>query len=208
MMSKYRCPRCGHPLTIQATGRRRRYCSNACRQAAYWRRSRRSIHFSSASAEWSTRPELFAELDREFSFTLDACATAENAKCANYFTRQQNGLAQPWTGRVFCNPPYGRGVIGDWVRKAWESFQSGQAEIVVLLVPSRTDTAWWHDYCLQGEVRFRRGRERCGNAKSGAPFPSAVVVFRKACAPDERDSAVVVFRQAQKPDETDSARAS
>jgi site-specific DNA-methyltransferase (adenine-specific) len=173
-------------LTVKATGRPRRYCSNACRQAAYWRRSRRSVHFSSASSEWATRPELFAELDREFCFTLDACATAENAKCPHYFTRQQDGLKQPWSGRVFCNPPYGRGVTGDWVRKAWESAQSGQAEIVVLLLPSRTDTAWWHDYCLQGEVRFRRGRERFGDAKSGAPFPSAVVVFRQAQEPYEK----------------------
>jgi site-specific DNA-methyltransferase (adenine-specific) len=134
---------------------------------------------------------LFAELDGAFRFTLDVCATAENAKCVRYFTRQEDGLRQPWTGRVWCNPPYGR-VIGDWVRKAWESVQSGEAEIVVCLVPARTDTAWWHDYCERGEPpRFLRGRLRFGGADSGAPFPSCVVVFRQGAAPDETTTETV-----------------
>jgi site-specific DNA-methyltransferase (adenine-specific) len=169
-------------------GRRRRFCSPACRQSAYWRRKKKSVHFSSASDEWSTPADLFAELDSEFGFTLDPCATSENAKCPSYFTRAENGLAQPWTGRVFCNAPYGR-VIGDWIRKAWESVQSGQAELVVCLVPARTDTAWWHDYCEQGERRFLRGRVCFGGGDSAAPFPSVLVVFRQAPAPDEMNPA-------------------
>jgi phage N-6-adenine-methyltransferase len=151
--------------------------SPACRQAAYRQRGRLSVHFSSASDEWSTPPELFAELDQEFNFTLDACATPENAHCVRYFTREDNGLAQRWTGRVWCNPPYGR-AIGLWMRKAWESVQTGEAEVVVCLVPARSDTSWWHEYAVRGEVRFLRGRLRFGGAKSSAPFPSAVVVFR------------------------------
>jgi phage N-6-adenine-methyltransferase len=109
-------------------------------------------------------------------FTLDVCATPENAKCPAFYTRAQDGLAQPWSGRVWCNPPYGR-AIGLWVQKAWESVQGGQSELAVLLVPARTDTEWWHRWCERGEVELLRGRLRFGGATSGAPFPSAVVVF-------------------------------
>jgi phage N-6-adenine-methyltransferase len=142
------------------------------------RRSVIAVHFSSASCEWATPPELFAELDREFHFTLDVCATAENAKCENYFTMAEDGLAQTWTGRVWMNPPYGH-VIGQWMAKAYASVVSGQAELVVCLVPARVDTNWWHDYAAKGDVRFLKGRLKFGGAKSGAPFPSAVVVFRR-----------------------------
>jgi site-specific DNA-methyltransferase (adenine-specific) len=120
---------------------------------------------------------MFAEWDRRFSFTLDVCADAGNAKCANYYTRADDGLAQPWAGRVWCNPPYGR-EIGRWVAKAAESVRAGDAEVVVCLLPARTDTSWWHTYCAGAEVHFLRGRVRFGEAETGAPFPSAVVTFR------------------------------
>jgi phage N-6-adenine-methyltransferase len=136
-----------------------------------------SVHYSSRSDEWATPPELFADLEARYGpFTLDPCATPENSKCARYFTREQDGLAQAWTGRVFMNPPYGR-AIAAWMCKAWESAGT-TAVVVVCLVPARTDTNWWHDYAARGEVEFLRGRVRFGGAKSGAPFPSAVVVFR------------------------------
>jgi site-specific DNA-methyltransferase (adenine-specific) len=139
------------------------------------------VYFSSKKCEWSTPPELFADLDAEFGpFTLDACATAENAKCAAFFTRSVDGLAQRWTGRVWLNPPYGRAIC-QWLRKALESVQSGDAKLVVCLVPVRVDTSWWHDHAVRGEVRFLRSRVRFGGAESGAPFPSAVVVFRNGC---------------------------
>jgi hypothetical protein len=102
-----------------------------------------------------------------------------NAKCPAFFTRTQDGLKQPWTGRVFMNPPYGR-AIGHWMRKALEAARSGEAEIVVCLVPARTDTRWWHDFAARGEVRFLPGRVRFGGGQNSAPFPSAVVVFRNA----------------------------
>lgn len=131
---------------------------------------------SSARDDWETPPDLFADLDREFGFSLDPCATDSTAKCQRYFTREQNGLAQDWSGEtVFMNPPYGR-VIGQWMRKAWESSRGGAT--VVCLVPARTDTAWWHDYAARGEVRFLRGRLKFGGQTGNAPFPSAVVVFR------------------------------
>lgn len=132
---------------------------------------------TSLTDNWET-PQLFFEaLDAEFGFTLDVCANADNAKCSTYFDVTQDGLRQDWrtTGAVWMNPPYGR-TISKWIAKAYATAQHGQT--VVCLVPARTDTAWWHDYCAKGEVRFIRGRIRFGNATSGAPFPSAVVIFR------------------------------
>jgi site-specific DNA-methyltransferase (adenine-specific) len=101
-------------------------------------------------------------------FDLDPCATADNAKCPRYFTKEQDGLSQEWTGRVFMNPPYGR-TLAAWMRKAWEASQT-TAEVVVCLVPGRIDTAWWHDYALRGEVTPRRGRLKFGACKNSAPF--------------------------------------
>ena len=132
---------------------------------------------TSLTPEWSTPPDLFAELDAEFHFDLDAASTDENALCERHYTKEDDGLAQPWDGNVWCNPPYGR-EIGKWVRKAAESDGGG---VGVCLVPARTDTAWWHDWVVghATEVRFIRGRLKFGGSKSGAPFPSAVVVYDK-----------------------------
>lgn len=131
---------------------------------------------SSRSDDWPTDPKVYARLDDEFGFTLDPCASHDNHKAPRYFTRDDNGLTQPWAGRVFMNPPYGR-AIGAWMRKAWEASQT-TAELVVCLVPARTDTRWWHEWAVRGEIRFLRGRLRFGDLSSPAPFPSAVVVFR------------------------------
>lgn len=118
---------------------------------------------------------VFKELDKDFKFNLDPCCTHENAKCARHFTIEENGLIQPWDGsRVFMNPPYGR-EIKDWMKKAYE--ESLRGALVVCLVPARTDTAWWHDYAIKGEVRFLRGRLKFGGHINSAPFPSAVVIF-------------------------------
>jgi site-specific DNA-methyltransferase (adenine-specific) len=132
---------------------------------------------TSHTPEWSTPQDLFDRLNAEFDFRLDPCATDDNHKCAVWCTRQQNGLSLAWSdySSVFMNPPYGR-EIGKWVRKAYEESQNGAT--VVCLLPARTDTAWWHDWCMKGEVRFLRGRLRFGGSKNSAPFPSAIVVFR------------------------------
>lgn len=136
--------------------------------------------FSSKKDDWSTPKNLFHALDCEFQFTLDACASKSNAKCDLYFDKKKDGLKQTWTGNVFMNPPYGR-VIGKFMRKAFEA-SSQEGATVVCLVPARTDTAWWHDYAMKGEIRFLRGRVKFGGGKDRAPFPSAVVIFRKrAC---------------------------
>ena len=123
---------------------------------------------------WETPLAEFRFWDSLFDFSCDVCAVAENAKCKNFFSPEQDGLAQEWKGVCWMNPPYGRG-IGKWVRKAYESSQAGAT--VVCLVPARTDTSWWHDYVAKGQVHFIRGRLKFGDGKGSAPFPSAIVIF-------------------------------
>ena len=133
------------------------------------------LFFSSKTDQWSTPNELFNTLNKEFQFTLDPCATKENAKCKKYYTKKENGLIQDWSNEiVFMNPPYGR-EIKHWIKKAYE--ESLKGAIVVCLVPARTDTIYWHNYCLKGKVKFIKGRLKFGNSKNSAPFPSAIVVF-------------------------------
>lgn len=134
------------------------------------------VMFSSKTDEWATPQDLFVKLDRVFSFTTDVCAVPENAKCANFYTPQQDGLAQDWRGSCRMNPPYGR-QIAEWVQKAFESSINNNATVVCLL-PARTDTRWWQQYCLRGETYFIPGRLKFGGSKNSAPFPSALVVFR------------------------------
>ena len=136
----------------------------------------REAIFSSKTDIWETPQNFFDKLNEEFHFQTDVCALPENAKCKNFYTPEQDGLAQEWSGTCWCNPPYGR-QIGKWVRKASESKAT-----TVMLIPARTDTAWFHDYiCGKAEVRFVRGRLRFSGAKVNAPFPCMVVVFRGGC---------------------------
>jgi site-specific DNA-methyltransferase (adenine-specific) len=132
--------------------------------------------FSSKSNEWATPQDLFDRLNRVFQFTLDPASTRENAKCAKFYTLQDNGLAHSWSGeRVFLNPPYSREII-QWVAKARQEAEQGA--LVVGLLPARTDARWWHEH-VQGhaEIRFLAGRLKFGNAESSAPFPSAIVIW-------------------------------
>lgn len=134
--------------------------------------------FSSASEEWATPQTFYDELNAEFGFTLDPCATDENHKCENYFTRDQDGLKMDWGGqRVFCNPPYGR-KLKEWVAKCYSEGHKDNT-LVAMLIPARTDTRWYHDYIQhRAEVRFIRGRLKFGGATENAPFPSMVVIYR------------------------------
>lgn len=129
---------------------------------------------SSNTCEWETPQLFFDALNAEYHFDVDVCATANNAKCERYYTKEQDGLSQQWKGVCWMNPPYGR-EIGKWMRKAYESSLYGAT--VVCLVPARTDTAWWHDYAMKGEIEFVRGRLKFGGSKANAPFPSAIVTF-------------------------------
>lgn len=140
---------------------------------ARWRRDR-------GNPIQRTPEALFAKLDAEFGFTLDAAASDVNAKTPRYFTRDQDGLGQDWgTEHVWLNPPFGKG-LREWCRKAWEASRSGA--LVVMLVPSATDMDWWHDYILEAdEVRFIRGRASFGSedlTRSNYVFPICIAIFR------------------------------
>ena len=136
------------------------------------------VMFSSKNNTWETPVEFYRELNKRFNFTLDPCCTPSTAKCAKYFTEDDDGLNQDWSGEtVFMNPPYGRS-IGKWIEKAYTSSRS-EGTTVVCLIPSRTDTKYWHKYCMKAhEIHFVKGRLKFGTSTNSAPFPSAVVVFR------------------------------
>ena len=137
------------------------------------------VMFSSATDNWSTPQDFFDKLNDEFHFTLDVCADENNHKCEHYYTKEIDGLIRPWVGTVWCNPPYGR-KIGEWVRRAHFSSHIGSATVVMLL-PARTDTRWFHEYIYNKpntEIRFIKGRLKFGGCKNSAPFPSMVVIFR------------------------------
>lgn len=136
------------------------------------------LMFSSKTDLWTTPQDFFNNLNDEFNFNLDPCSTQENAKCENYFTIKENGLIQSWGGyNVFCNPPYGR-EIKKWVEKAYNESKKENTKIV-MLIPARTDTSYFHNYIYNKakEIRFIRGRLKFGNSKNSAPFPSMVVIF-------------------------------
>lgn len=140
----------------------------------------KTVMFSSKSNEWTTPQEFFDKLNEEFNFNLDPCSTDENHKCDRYFTKKQDGLKQDWGGqRVFVNPPYGT-EISKWVEK---SYREGIKDntLVVMLIPARTDTKYFHDFILhRSEIRFIKGRLKFGEGKNSAPFPSMLVIFRGA----------------------------
>jgi len=145
------------------------------------------LMFSSKSDEWETPPEFYDKLNKRFKFTLDPCATHENNRCDKYYTIEDDGLSKSWANeKVFVNPPYGD--IGKWVKKAYdESTENGA--IVVMLMPARTDTKYWHDYIMNSAsaIYFIKGRLKFYNKViadytgksdlSPAPFPSVVIVF-------------------------------
>lgn len=145
----------------------------------------KELMFSSKTDEWYTPIDFFEELDWEFNFDLDPCSTDENAKCKMHYTKKENGLTKDWSGHnVFCNPPYGR-ELKYWVKKArvthLKNIRMKKDNVVVMLIPARTDTKWFHDYIYNKnnvEVRFIKGRLKFGGCKNPAPFPSMVVIFR------------------------------
>lgn len=134
------------------------------------------LMFSSETDLWETPQETFDKLNEEFNFDLDVCANEENYKCEKYFSLENDGLAQEWVGTCWMNPPYGR-EIGKWVEKAYESSLRGNT--IVCLLPSRTDTKWFHNYVLgKAEIRFIKGRLKFGDSKNSAPFPSLIAIFK------------------------------
>jgi site-specific DNA-methyltransferase (adenine-specific) len=140
-------------------------------------------HFDSTTGknDWETPPKVFSALDKLFKFTLDPCATKKNAKCKKYYTKKDDGLTKIWSGRVFVNPPYGREIYS-WIKKArQESILN--CEIVVTLLPARTDNYWWHEFVMTAkEIWFTKGRIIFfdkGKVSGGSTFGSVVVIFDK-----------------------------
>lgn len=151
-----------------------------------------NVHFSSQRLDWKTPKALYQKLNDEFQFDCDP------SPADNHFDYRRNGgqellrldgdehlsahiedgLSSNWGGRNFVNPPYGR-ELPKWVQKSYEEWQKGKT--VVMLIPSRTDTRWWHDYCMKAsEIRFIKGRLKFDDQKNSAPFPSALVIFKSA----------------------------
>lgn len=138
-----------------------------------------AVHFSSGRQDWATPQSLFDAISAEYGpFDLDVCATPENAKAARYFTPEDDGLKQRWSGRCWMNPPYGSS-IRDWVARAYDEALESRATTVGLL-PARTDTNWWYDWVRPAtEIVYLKGRVRFEGATSGAPFPSALAIWRR-----------------------------
>ena len=138
--------------------------------------------YSSDTPEWETPQDLFDHYDSLFDFQLDVCATIDNAKCPLFMDKVMDSLKQEWSKRNWMNPPYGR-EIGKWVKKAYEESIDGRlikGKLTVCLLPSRTDTRWWHDYVMKADaIHFIKGRLKFagGGNKNSAPFPSAIVIF-------------------------------
>lgn len=137
------------------------------------------VMFSSGTEHWSTPQNLFDSMNLKYCFTLDVCADTTNYKVKNYFTEKQNGLSKSWQGNVcWCNPPYSRGKIEEWVRKA--SLEVSDECTIVMLLPARTDTKWFHDYIYSNpncKITFLRGRLKFSGHKNSAPFPSMIIEF-------------------------------
>ena len=127
------------------------------------------VMFSSASDHWSTPKDTYDALDKEFHFNDDPCPIGGGG-----------GLEREWGTSTFVNPPYSE--IKEWV--AYGFAQAEQGKTIVMLIPSRTDTRWWHDYVMNGaEIRFIKGRLKFGGSKNSAPFPSAIVIFKGIVKP-------------------------
>lgn len=141
--------------------------------------TRNNGRYNGNGRHWATPPEVFEPLHREFQFTLDACATPENAKLPRFYTETDDGLSKSWAGeRVFMNPPYGREIYA-WTKKAREEATKGA--LVVGLLPASCDLQWWHDDVVgHAEVRYIRGRVRFltgGPYRASGFFASVVVIW-------------------------------
>ena len=132
--------------------------------------------------DWETPADFFAKVAARHNFTIDLAATKVNAKCARYYNSRDNALSQDWVGEIaWCNPPVGRG-LNEWIEKAAQTVASSAETIIVMLVPARTDTKWFHNFCLENDnctVEFIKGRLKFGGSSTPAPFPSMLLTFRK-----------------------------
>lgn len=126
---------------------------------------RLKVHFMSLRLNWQTPKELYEKLDKKYHFDFDPCPPNHSF----------DGLSIEWGNSNFVNPPYGN-EIPKWLKKGYEESLKGKT--VVFLIPSRTDTRWWHDYVMKAKyIHFIKGRLRFDDGNNPAPFPSCVVVF-------------------------------
>ena len=135
---------------------------------------------TSKTDDWASPREMVEAWSKTHGpFTFDPCASETNATALEYLTEQDNGLMHPWKGKIWFNPPYGR-VLSHWMEKANLELDSGRVELIVALLPARTDTRWFHNHVLarRHTVQFIKGRVKYGNGKSPAPFPSIIVIMR------------------------------
>lgn len=131
--------------------------------------------FVSNNQSWETPIELFKQIDAMFNFTRDVCATEQNKKVQCFWSEQDSCLEkEKWDGVNWMNPPFKN--MKDFIKKAYEQKDNA---ITVCLIPARTNTKWWHDYCMKGEIYFIEGRPKFGDAEHGLPQPLALVVFGK-----------------------------
>ncbi|TVL96981.1 MAG: adenine methyltransferase [Candidatus Brocadia sp. WS118] len=145
------------------------------------------ILFSSQSDEWATPLDLYKKLNEEFHFKTDPCTTQDNPLgCEVFYTKERNGLEEHWFGNTFINPPHSQ--IKHWVKSArlrqtdyYDYHKPRHVGTIVMLIPARTDTKWFHNYIYQKPdvaIRFLKGRLKFGSSKNSAPFPSMIVIFR------------------------------
>ena len=159
-----------------------------------------------------TDPEFIARLEERFgAFDLDVAAAAHNAKAPAFYAREDDGLSQPWTGRVWCNPPYSD--CGAWVRKAWEEWNGEgiplplgprpaeirDVERIVMLLPAnRVEQRWWQDLVepfrdrphsplrvefLPGRMRFIRPGWAPGPKGDRPPFGCCLLIWEDSRMP-------------------------
>ena len=139
--------------------------------------------FDSIRQDWDTPHVLFDKLNKEFNFEWDLAASENNKKCDKFFTQEDDGLKQEWNGICWCNPPYGdkKSKMVDWIKKAYNDTQVNPNLTVVMLIPARTNTKWFHQYCMKSaELKFICGRPKFGNSTHGLPQPLILVVFKKS----------------------------
>lgn len=139
---------------------------------------------TSQKEDWETPQKMFEELNDKYHFTYDLAANDINTKCEKYFSKEDDSLSVSWKdleGNLFLNPPYSR-QLKHWIEKAYRESLEKKDGNIVLVIPSRTDTSYWHDYIFhKAEIKFLRGRikfEFLGKSKDPAPFPSAIVIYK------------------------------
>jgi phage N-6-adenine-methyltransferase len=161
-------------------GRKRIFKDDAARQAAHRADLKKKQIRRKRQGDYSTPQDLFEHYDRRYHFSLDVCATAANAKCPSYFTPEQDGLLQPWSGTCWMNPPYHQTEIPKWIRKAYEEAQRGA--VVVALLPARTGSKWFHEIVLpHAAVTFLLGRIKFAGLTTNAREDSMIAVFGTPC---------------------------